>query len=770
MNLKKWQRLSSGEDFGRLSLSDRLLELRGLPQENWAAFKQPSFTFDANMEDFVGYSAALDLLKSAIHDSKTICIYSDYDVDGTSAAAILLRCFKTIAYDRVFNYVPNRFDEGYGLNEDAIDYIAGRGADLIITVDCGIRAILPIERAREHKMQVLLTDHHSLPETLPRANVILNPKLSKPSSEHYHICGAAVALYLALGILGEQLGNVDLIRHGDLIQLAALATVCDLVPLIGSSREIAAFGIELMRRNPIAAVSSLMRLSNANVETLDEYDLGFRIGPRINAAGRMQSADIAIMALTTDNIARAETLARDLDLLNTKRKDSEEFVLTQAHSLINSEPIHSESGMIVVWGGDWHEGVLGIAASRLVDSYRKPAIVFSNCDGVYKGSARSVSGFSIYKAIESAQTHLTRFGGHDMACGLSLVESKLPEFLGALVEYCEGNLKEEHMQSSLKIAFDIEPKDITSNGIDEISSLKPFGMGNPKPLFRGADFSIASTRFVGKNKDALKLLITKNNRVFDGIMFGAKDYTGAVKSARVDMAFLPSHNVFNGVSKVQCSISDVRIYNPKAGDLQAQVFAHYSKRLLGSIIENDGEITLLNAPSINSETLVEMISSGQRVGVNSYESLLDAVYTLFDYGYLLSEILARNCFQDQLILFPSLDDGVEVYYGNKGIYGSDNKDRQAFYRYTILSQLEFDRTSFGNLYLKLKSLGSSSITKLLCESEAPINTMLALMFFSESKFVNIVGDDVVFISGQHSRVEYSNTKISKSIDKFYLSL
>ncbi len=769
MKLKKWIDKEVLSDSLNTPLSSKILENKGFDEKERGAFLHPVFNGPYNLREFSGFEETVELLKKWIELNKKICIYCDYDVDGTSAAAILIRMFNYLNYKNFFYYVPNRFEEGYGLNDSAIRTIFENGADSIITVDCGIRAVEPVALAKNLGMDVIVTDHHSLPPILPKADLILNPKLSKEESKHYELCGAGVAMYLALGVLCYD-EKTDYLKYSELIQLAGIATISDLVPLLGENRAIVKFALDIMREKPIVGVKALMDVSGKKLDKLVASDIGFAIGPRINAAGRMGFAEKAIELLISDDEEEATLIARDLDAHNQNRRSVQNEILDESINLINADPKYTESGMVIVWGTGWHEGVLGIVASNLVELYHMPAIVMSYNSGELKGSGRSIEGFSLYDAVNFASANLTRFGGHKMACGLSLLEENLTGFVSDVKEYCDANLTDDILIPKLDVCGELPFRYITFDGVDELGLLEPFGVGNEEPLFTAKDFSLNYSSILGKKKDTLKLNLIKENRLFDAIMFKINEKDSIPKHSRVDIAFKLSLNRYNGITSLQCALKDFRNYNPSAPGFPSYAFSLYAKELVEKILYGEGDFVLENGRKVDKTKVLGLLSRGEKIGVNSFESLLSSMYLMFDAGYLPDKISSPEMVLSRIKILPNLKDNVRSFYGEKGFYGTYVKERKLFYKSTILSQLEFNRDNFVAVYYSLKKYGKISIYKLLSLNPAPINAMLALCFFEEANFIRRLGKDVEIVEGDHSRVDYDESLTKSKVDAFLNSI
>lgn len=765
--LKRWINAELSLKENNSSLKDEILKNRNYTDEYKGVFLHPVFKVPQKLKSFVGLNEAAKLVKKWIAEEKRICIYSDYDVDGTSASSIMLRMFEYLDYSNVFYYVPDRFKEGYGLNKDALQYIHDMRADAVITVDCGIRAVSQVLFAKNLGLDILITDHHSLPEELPKADLILNPKLSDPNSSHYELCGAGVAMYLALLILDVDEKNYN--KYNDIIQLGALATVADLVPLLGENRAIVKEGLKYIKNNPITGLKALTEASGRDISNINSQDISFALAPRINSAGRMASAKKSIELLISRDKTISSQISKELDELNNKRRSIQDDVLNSCVEFIENDPKYRKSGMIIVWGDNWHEGVLGIVSSKLVDIYHLPCIVMSKKNEILKGSARSIEGFSIYSAINSGIFFLERFGGHEMACGLSLKESSLNDFISSVKEYCDKHLDSKLLSPSIKTYGPLPTRYITFDGIEEILSFEPFGVGNPEPLFFSDNFNLIYGNILGKNKDTLKFSLIKDGRIFDAIYFNKDKNFTSPRNVRIDIAFKPSLNVYNGISKITCIMEDFRIYEPAYSFFSRTAFSLYSKSLIEWVYNSENsDLTLCSGKKVEKNEFLSLAKESVLIGVNSFESLLEAMYILFDSGFLSGEISDFYNVGKYIKVLPLKSDKIKYFYGVEGIYGTSFEERKSFYKSLILSQLDFDRENFGKVYLRLKELKKSSVSDLLLKSEKPINTMLSLYFFEESNFLKYIEDQVEIIEKKHGKSDYEKSLIKSKSDLLFM--
>lgn len=493
---------------------------------------------------------AVERVERALHRGEPIVIYGDYDVDGQTASTLLVSVLRELSSDpdQVGFYIPNRIDEGYGLNEDALHYLAGK-AKLVITVDCGIASLREAALAKELGLDMIITDHHQPGPDLPDAVAVLNPKRPDCSYPEKQLAGVGVAFRLAQAI-GQRHGR----NFHEYLDLVALGTVADLVPLLGENRILAKRGLETMNSNPRCGIQALIEVAGISSK-VSAGDLGFRLGPRLNAAGRMSDPAMAVKLLLSEDPVYARELAKTLDEENAHRQDVEKRITEEAKEAILSSNAHQASG-IVVAGRDWHPGVIGIVASRLVEEFYRPTIVISLSNGVGTGSARSITGFSMYDALVQCSHLLDRFGGHTMAAGLTVQESNLGDFTNQFVRLCDETLTPELLRPKLRIDAEVTLDGVTEALVEELALLEPTGLGNPAPVLK-AGGSIVQWRVVGRQANHLSFTLKdETNRERRAIAFGLAEQASSFVSCQdnVDVAFVPVINEWRDQRSVQLQV------------------------------------------------------------------------------------------------------------------------------------------------------------------------------------------------------------------------
>ena len=495
-----------------------------------------------------GIVKACERIMRAIDQKETIGVFTDYDVDGVCSAALIHRFLVGIGCEPPIIFIPDRVTDGYGLNMRGIDELHARGVSLLITADCGITATDEVSYAKSLGMDVIVTDHHEVDELVPDAYSLINPKQSDCLFFGEDLCGAGVVFHLivVLRTLLRERGLQDLPNLKDELDIVAMATVADAVSLSGVNRILVKEGLNVMNSSLRVGISALVKVAGIKKEVISR-DLGFILGPRINAAGRISDARKAFDLLTTDDEKKAHALAQELDGLNRKRQVHEQKVLAMALEQLRNRP--SEQNVTVVWGNDWHIGVLGIVASRLVSIFSRPAIVISFMDGIGIGSGRSLVGIDLHRALNSTTGLLNSFGGHKMAVGLSISAEQIELLAPALDEAVGSQMHRK--PTTFEVDLKISPFDLTPAFLDELELLAPFGEGNPEPVFLIPSMEIVGRRVFegGQTKFVLK----HSNRVFHTLRCTV-DSDICEKGRCLDVAFTPVKMRLNGHSYLYLSL------------------------------------------------------------------------------------------------------------------------------------------------------------------------------------------------------------------------
>ena len=515
-------------------------------------------------EEMPGIEAAIERIERAVRDKEKVTIYGDYDVDGITATSIMWQLLRILGCDADF-YIPHRIDEGYGLNCASIRELAENGTKLIITVDCGITAVEEAELAYDLGMEIVITDHHEPKEVLPKSHAIVHPKLD-PAYQGQDSAGAMVAFKLAWAISNRHKAKTDLypaLREFllDATNFAAMGTIADVVDLRGENRSLTHYGLRSIGCSQLPGIQALLDISGLKGKTLDSQAVAFMIAPMLNAAGRMGHARLAVELLTSDNELRSMRIVDYLKKQNLQRQQIERKIFKQAGEMITSYGYdHPDRKSIVLADEDWHQGVVGIVASRIIEKHYRPTILLNSSNGTSVGSARSVEGFNILEAIKACSQHLIGFGGHAMAAGLTIETSKIPDFTEAFEEYAKANLNDEDTVSRLEIDGVFPIGMFNEKVVSQIDKLGPFGKGNPSPVFasRGVRL-LGKPRTVGSKNDHLQFAVSDSSGSVRciGFRMGSLEKK-VVESDFFSIAYEPQINNFNGVNSVQFVVNDIQ--------------------------------------------------------------------------------------------------------------------------------------------------------------------------------------------------------------------
>lgn len=468
---------------------------------------------------------AVARLNRAMGSKQRIMVYGDYDVDGTTAVSLVYKYLLNY-YSNIDYYIPTRYDEGYGISRRVIDEFHQQGVKLVIILDCGIKAIEEIKYAASLGIDFIICDHHVPDDELPPAVAILNPKLEGSTYPYPHLSGCGVGYKFMQGFsMSNGINPIDL---EGMLDLVAVSIAADIVPMTGENRILTYHGLRRINSNPNMGLRAILRISGLTGREITISDVIFKIGPRINASGRMQSGREAVDLLVARDAAEALGKAKAIDQYNKDRKELDKRITEEANTILSSrDELHSDKKSIVIYNKEWHRGIIGIVASRLTEIYYKPAVVLTHSNGLATGSSRSVQGFDIYKAVDAARDLLENFGGHTYAVGLSLKEENIPEFTRRFEEYVAKNITTTQLTPQLDIDTFITFADITPRLLSLLKRFNPFGPGNQKPVFctrRVTDFG--TSKLVGKQLEHIKLELVDDTsgKVFNGIAFNLAEH------------------------------------------------------------------------------------------------------------------------------------------------------------------------------------------------------------------------------------------------------
>ena len=587
---EKWMVINKKEDFIKLTneyeinpLIARLLANRGIVNKKEASLFLKGTVNDLNdaslMKDM---KKAVSIIKGSIEEKKKIVIYGDYDCDGVCSTTILYRTLKKLGANFDY-YIPNREDEGYGMNSDRIRKLKSEGAEVILTCDNGISAMEQVEVAKELGLTVIITDHHDIPyiekegnriNVVPNSDCVINPKQGNCEYPFKELCGAGVALKFSMELVNAMGRSFS--EFYDLFQYAAIATICDVVELLGENRIIVKEGLKLINNTSSIGLKALIKATGLEGKEIGEYHFGFVLGPCINATGRLETADLSVELLITEDEKYAEELAKKLYDLNVERQeltfDSVESVISKVE-----EEIANGEKVILVYDEGIHESIAGIVAGRVRERFNLPAIVMTKGKDMPKGSARSIEGYNMFEELNKCKEYIEKFGGHPMAAGLSVKEENISLLRKALNSKC--TLSDEDIIPLIKIDSPLEIKYLDESLVEEIESLRPFGKGNGSPLFAVKNIKVSRVFFIGKEKNFMKFrfVIPGTFGYVEGLNFdkyedfknmftdkyGEEKFLKLVDSGyadfNMDIIYYPTINEFNGKRNIQLNVKNFRL-------------------------------------------------------------------------------------------------------------------------------------------------------------------------------------------------------------------
>lgn len=504
-----------------------------------------------------GMPAAVERVLLARKQSEPVCIYGDYDVDGISGTALLVSFLRQLGLTCTY-FIPNRFDDGYGLNEEALQLIIAAGAGLIISVDCGITAINEADYCRQAGIDLIILDHHTPGEHIPEATAVVNPLQPGCPYPFKLLAGVGVAFNLLVALRSRMrhdghfaAGDEPDLR--DWLDLVALGTIADVVPLVGQNRMYAYFGLQKLENSARVGIDALKKVAGIKA-TVTCGQVGFRLAPRLNAAGRMESAVPGVELLLNSNGDQCVVIADELDAANAERQEVEKEILEQAVTMVEVGNQYPDCRSIVLASRDWHQGVIGIVASRLVERYHRPTILIAIDDqGRAKGSGRSIPGFHLLEALTACAAHLDRFGGHRYAAGVGLKAEDIACFAAAFETAASQLLGEQELVPLLDIDVDVRPSEVNLELANELLRMEPFGAGNPEPTLMMRGVTVVERRVVGDSH--LKLRLSAAGRIFNAIAFRQAE---CATDGVLDIAFFPEGNLWNGATTLQLRIKAMR--------------------------------------------------------------------------------------------------------------------------------------------------------------------------------------------------------------------
>ena len=618
---------------------------------------------------------AVDRIILAIAQKEKILIYGDYDVDGTTSSSILYRFFKRLDLE-VEVYIPSRFEEGYGLSMAAVDKIKDNGCKLIITVDCGISSIAEVDELNNLGFDIIITDHHQCQEELPKAIAVINPHREDSDYPFKELCGVGVAFKLisALSTLLKIQGFAE-----EFIDTVALGTVADIVPLIDENRVFVYHGLRKMNDAPCIGISALLDIAGLKGKNITSYSVAFGLAPRINAAGRLGDAMRAVNLLTAENEAKAKELAMELNSENMLRQQTEGEILNEVIEYIEKEHDFARDKVIVASGINWHHGVIGIVASKVVEKYYRPCILLCNEDGVLRGSGRSIDGFNIFNALTYCKDLLEKYGGHEMAAGLTIESSKLREFNEQINIYANDNIKSGDLIEKIHIDAILEADNAKLEIATEVKQLAPFGQGNSSPVFVCKDFRIHSMRKIGEDKH-LKLIFSAKEKLIEAIAFNMGALADTFKIGDiVDIVCSLDINSYNNVDKVQLVIKDIRLCEKEF--VKDSFYSTVDNTIMYEKLALESSPQFDKLERIDFQSLVDTVNKHLSNGemclflVNDVEAIKEVTYFLNNldnkptYKINIGDYLEERDINLYIIVNPSVESAKSLNQGNVFIFG-----------------------------------------------------------------------------------------------------
>lgn len=501
---------------------------------------------------------AVDRLNQALGRKEHIMVYGDYDVDGCTAVALVYK-FLSQFYSNIDFYIPDRYEEGYGISRKGIDFAAEMGVKLIIVLDCGIKAVEEVAYACEKGIDFIICDHHVPDDELPPAVAILNPKRHDNRYPYTHLSGCGVGFKFMQAFATSN--GIEFNKLSSLLDLCAVSIASDIVPIMGENRILACQGLRCLNTNPSIGLRAIVEVCGLSERELSMSDIIFKIGPRINASGRMQNGKEAVELLVEKDYQAALEKAGCINLYNEARKDLDKQMTDEAFKQVEQLPGLDDRRSVVIYNESWHKGVIGIVASRLTEQYYRPAVVLTRSDGVATGSARSVSGFDVYKAVQSCSDLLENFGGHTYAAGLSMKVENVPEFAERFEAYVQEHIMDTQTEATLAIDAYLDFKDVTFKFYQQLKRFAPFGPQNERPVFcTRRVYDYGTSKVVGRGQEHIKLELVdnKSNNVMNGIAFGQSSQARYIKTKRAfDICYAVEENTHKR-GEVQLQIEDIR--------------------------------------------------------------------------------------------------------------------------------------------------------------------------------------------------------------------
>ena len=539
--------------------SAKLLAYRGITSADAARdYIRPSLTRQHDPMRMRDMDKAVERLSRAVRNQERVLIYGDYDVDGTTAVALVYRILRPCLNNLLY-YIPDRYTEGYGISYKGVDYAIEQQCSLVIALDCGIKEMDKVEYANQNHIDFIICDHHTPGDTIPDAVAVLNMQRKDCPYPYKGLSGCGVGYKLMLAWLRHE--GRDERQLMPVLQLLAMSIASDIMPITDENRIFAYFGLKEMNERPLMGIKCLTEVAGMAGQKITMLDLQYKIGPRINASGRIYSGAEAVALLITDDEAEALQKAEDINKYNKERQDFQKEVADEALKMLDQDPCNAQRRTTVVYSPAWNKGVVGIAASRLIETYYRPTIVLTASDnGFISGSARSVAGYNIYDAIDSCRDLLTHFGGHAFAAGVTMPLQHLEEFKRRLEDYVARTIQPQQLQPTINVEQEISFEDITPQFYNVIKHLEPFGPDNPRPVFVTRRLiNNRYTRKIGKDNVHLHLDLTDTRLAMEGIAFNKGDWAPYIQNGNpVDVCYTIDENTYNNRTTLQMRVLDLK--------------------------------------------------------------------------------------------------------------------------------------------------------------------------------------------------------------------
>ncbi|MCK8825226.1 single-stranded-DNA-specific exonuclease RecJ [Fuchsiella alkaliacetigena] len=736
-NIDSTQNLAA--NLGISSVFSQILVNRGLQTP-----KEVKHFLEVNLADLhspfllAGMEAAVIRIQAAVEAGERTVIYGDYDVDGIVSTALLIDYLGSLGLE-VEAYIPNRLEEGYGLNKAAIEGLAQSGIELLITVDCGISDYQELKLAKELGIEVIITDHHEVPERLPPAEAIINPKYVDCTYPFTELCGAGVALKLIQALAIEDSTAVTMEVVQKYLDLVALATVADIVPLVDENRAIVKYGLEFLQTPRNLGIGALVEVTDLRDAEINTGHIGYILAPQLNAAGRIGNPELALQLLIADSKSEALQLATELKEFNEERQDIQAQILSEAEAMLATMDLESTE-IIVLASRSWHSGVVGIVASKIVEKYYRPTVMIAIEEGIAKGSARSIKGFNIYQAIKNSRHLLANYGGHEQAAGLSIEAAHIAQFRQEISQYTKKYLTAQELLPTLKLDAKVKLKDLSRELVAELERLAPFGLRNPRPKLMVQEVAVDSLRLVGKNNKHLKLVVKdRSGTKVDCIGFEKAYFKEPLLKQQdsLDLACTLKINHWQGRSQLQLNLLDLhfrqlstvdKLFLKAKSSLAKQsqpksCLEQFHTKLIAATVqaaelEVGQELNLLRNTEEDEKSAVKVETlNGEELGylnAELAEYLAPYLDTGYDYQVLVSAI---NKLRDQLNLFINrkpLQFSSQAEESIK-VTADLTKDLNKVYKYL-----------FGGLDLDLQSKFKKAIDDLAKEQSTLITAPLGI--------------------------------------------